>query len=278
MQVLCCAVPCWVTQSCLTLCDPMDSSLPGSSVHGKSPGKKAGCPCLPQCKSYWSSKPVFPMWDPQVQATMWCSDPCSMQRLMQSVHPLPCESSAQVCGSCLFYVSTPPTSLPVVPSSCIQLGKIFSASLRSFSQTVALKIVIIFLCLWKEVFPLCYFGHTLSVLSFLELTGKGIVTFEIPSYLQRDNFSVQSQKYMKGTRNSNFYFTVLSYNCKVCLLTILSDIYPQHCSSILLAFLIPMEKNVITRHIITNQKLVPIPKVIVGKNNKAKIAEIISHI
>ena len=23
-----------VTQSCLTLCDPMDSSLPGSSVHG----------------------------------------------------------------------------------------------------------------------------------------------------------------------------------------------------------------------------------------------------
>ena len=23
-----------VTQSCLTLCDPMDSSLPGSSIHG----------------------------------------------------------------------------------------------------------------------------------------------------------------------------------------------------------------------------------------------------
>ena len=23
-----------VTQSCLTLCDPVDSSLPGSSVHG----------------------------------------------------------------------------------------------------------------------------------------------------------------------------------------------------------------------------------------------------
>jgi len=26
-------------QSCLTLCDPMDSSLPGFSVHGDSPGK-----------------------------------------------------------------------------------------------------------------------------------------------------------------------------------------------------------------------------------------------
>ena len=24
----------WHIQSCLTLCDPMDSSLPGSSVHG----------------------------------------------------------------------------------------------------------------------------------------------------------------------------------------------------------------------------------------------------
>ena len=29
-------------QLCLTLCDPMDSSLPGSSVHGDSPGKNTG--------------------------------------------------------------------------------------------------------------------------------------------------------------------------------------------------------------------------------------------
>ena len=31
-----------VTQSCLTLWDPMDCSLPGSSVHGDSPGKNTG--------------------------------------------------------------------------------------------------------------------------------------------------------------------------------------------------------------------------------------------
>ena len=31
-----------VAQSCLTLCDPMDCSLPGSSVHGGSPGKNTG--------------------------------------------------------------------------------------------------------------------------------------------------------------------------------------------------------------------------------------------
>ena len=28
-----------VAQACLTLCDPMDCSPPGSSVHGDSPGK-----------------------------------------------------------------------------------------------------------------------------------------------------------------------------------------------------------------------------------------------
>ena len=39
------AVPCWVTQSCPTLFDPMDCSLPGSSVHGDSPGKNTGVGC-----------------------------------------------------------------------------------------------------------------------------------------------------------------------------------------------------------------------------------------
>ena len=36
---------CLVTQLCLTLCDPMDYSLPGSSVHGDSPGKNPGVGC-----------------------------------------------------------------------------------------------------------------------------------------------------------------------------------------------------------------------------------------
>ena len=37
-----CAVLCLAAQSCPTLCDPMDYSLPGSSVHGDSPGKNTG--------------------------------------------------------------------------------------------------------------------------------------------------------------------------------------------------------------------------------------------
>ena len=34
-----------VAQSCLTLCDPMDYSPPGFSVHGDSPGKNTGVGC-----------------------------------------------------------------------------------------------------------------------------------------------------------------------------------------------------------------------------------------
>ena len=41
---------CSIIQSCLTLCNTMDCSLPGSSVHGDSPGKNArvGCHALLQ--------------------------------------------------------------------------------------------------------------------------------------------------------------------------------------------------------------------------------------
>ena len=38
-------VLCLVAQSCLTLCNPVDCSPPGSSVHGDSPGKNTGVGC-----------------------------------------------------------------------------------------------------------------------------------------------------------------------------------------------------------------------------------------
>ena len=40
-----CLVACSVTQLCPTVCDPMDCSPPGSSVHGDSPGKNTGMGC-----------------------------------------------------------------------------------------------------------------------------------------------------------------------------------------------------------------------------------------
>ena len=39
------AALCLVAQPCLTLCNPMDCSLPGSSVHEDSPGKNTGVSC-----------------------------------------------------------------------------------------------------------------------------------------------------------------------------------------------------------------------------------------
>ena len=49
LHSLCCAVLCFVAQLCPILCDPIDCSPPGSSVHGDSPGKNtgAGCHALP---------------------------------------------------------------------------------------------------------------------------------------------------------------------------------------------------------------------------------------
>ena len=40
-----CVCVCVCAQSCLTLCDPMDCSPPGSSVHGDSAGKNTGVGC-----------------------------------------------------------------------------------------------------------------------------------------------------------------------------------------------------------------------------------------
>ena len=73
-------VLCLITQLCLTLCDPMDCSPPGSSVHGDSPGKNTGVGChallqgifptqgsnpgLPQCRQilYYLSHQGSPIY------------------------------------------------------------------------------------------------------------------------------------------------------------------------------------------------------------------------
>ena len=44
-------VLCSVAQLCLTLCDLMDCSFPGSSVHGDSPGKNTGVDS--DCRLYY---------------------------------------------------------------------------------------------------------------------------------------------------------------------------------------------------------------------------------
>ena len=41
----CAVLLCLVTQLCPTVCDPMDCSPPGPSIHGDSPGKNTGVGC-----------------------------------------------------------------------------------------------------------------------------------------------------------------------------------------------------------------------------------------
>ena len=45
-----CDIVCLVAQQCPSLCDPMDCSPPGSSVHGDSPGKNSGMGCMPSSR------------------------------------------------------------------------------------------------------------------------------------------------------------------------------------------------------------------------------------
>ena len=75
-----------VTQSCLPLCDPIDYSPPGSSVHGISPRQE-----------YWSGLPSPPPGDlpnpgmeprsPALQADSLLSGPPGKSRLM-AVEPI----------------------------------------------------------------------------------------------------------------------------------------------------------------------------------------------
>ena len=56
---------CLVTQPCLTLCDPMDCSPPGSSVHGDSLGKNTGVSC------YALLQGIFPTQE-SIQGLLYC--------------------------------------------------------------------------------------------------------------------------------------------------------------------------------------------------------------
>ena len=54
------SVLCLVTQSCLTFCDPMDCSAPGSSVHGDSPGKNTRVGCCALIQGIFSTQGLNP--------------------------------------------------------------------------------------------------------------------------------------------------------------------------------------------------------------------------
>ena len=53
-------VLCLVAQSCLTLCNPMDCSLPGSSVHADSPDKNSGVGCHVLLQGIFPTQGFYP--------------------------------------------------------------------------------------------------------------------------------------------------------------------------------------------------------------------------
>ena len=65
------AVLCLVTQSCLTFCDPMGCSQPGSSVHGDSLGKNTGVGCLALCQGIFLTQGSNP-GVPRCRQILYC--------------------------------------------------------------------------------------------------------------------------------------------------------------------------------------------------------------
>ena len=55
-----CCVLCFDTHSCPTLCDPMDCSLPDSSVHGDSSGKNTGVGCHARLQGIFPTQGLNP--------------------------------------------------------------------------------------------------------------------------------------------------------------------------------------------------------------------------
>ena len=64
-----------VTQSCLTLCDPMDCSLPGSSVHGDYPGKNTGVGCHALLQGIFPTQGLDPGVLPALQVDSFPAEP-----------------------------------------------------------------------------------------------------------------------------------------------------------------------------------------------------------
>ena len=68
-----CVCVCLVTQSCLTLCDPMDCSPPGSSVHGSLQARTLEWVAMPSSKL--SSQPRGGTRSPSLQVDSLLSEP-----------------------------------------------------------------------------------------------------------------------------------------------------------------------------------------------------------
>ena len=114
------AVPCLVARSCPTLCDPMDWSPPGSSVHGDSPGKNTEWVPMPSSRGL--PKPVIKPRSPVLQADSLLSEPPGKPpktELKWYPIPSPGDLPAGVkSGSPALQMDSLPAELPGSPVFC----------------------------------------------------------------------------------------------------------------------------------------------------------------
>ena len=102
-------VLCLVAQSCPTLCDHMNCSLPGSSVHGDSPGKNTGVGCHALLQGIFPAQGSNPGL-PQCRQMLLPSEPPGKPTHVAS-SPRPSDTCTQV-----FFCPDPPISLYSLPS------------------------------------------------------------------------------------------------------------------------------------------------------------------
>ena len=106
------AVLCWVTQSCLTLCEPIDCSPPDSSVHGDSSGKNTGVGCHALLQG------IFPMQEsnpglPHCRQILSCLTHQGSPRILEWVAiPTPGPNPGLKPGSPALQADSLPAELP----------------------------------------------------------------------------------------------------------------------------------------------------------------------
>ena len=111
------AMQCLVTQSCPALCDPMDCSPPGSSIHGDSPGKTTGVGCHALFQGIFPTQESSPGL-PHCRRLLYClSHQGSPWTLEWVAFPFPRRSSNPGInpGSSTLQVHSLPAELPGSP-------------------------------------------------------------------------------------------------------------------------------------------------------------------
>ena len=93
-----------VTQSCPTLCNPMDCSPPGSSVHGDSPGNNTGVGCYFLLQGIFLTQELNPGL-PRCRQTLPSESPGKPILMMLSIFSCTCWSSLRLLGKNVYWSS-----------------------------------------------------------------------------------------------------------------------------------------------------------------------------